>query len=134
MYNFELLIELFVLTLAVSRLSKAFVDEVWLFHVGIYIRHLAGVRYIKYTNEDGSHVYYDVYEVIQLYKDGDLDNPIRYPLNSISELFNCYWCCSIWVALAFIIIRVFSFDIYFVSTIVFAVSAASIYLKDKIYE
>lgn len=134
MYNFELLIELFVLILAVSRLSKAFVDEVWLFHVGIYIRHLAGVRYIKYTNEDGSHVYYDVEEVIQLYKDGDLDNPIRYPLNSISELFNCYWCCSVWIALAFIILRAFNFDIYFVSTIVFAVSAASIYLKDKIYE
>lgn len=133
MYNLELLIELFILTLAVSRLSKAFVDEVWLFHVGIYIRHLAGVRYIKYTLENGEHVYYEIDEVIQLYKDGDLDNPIRYPLNSISELFNCYWCCSVWIALAFTIIRTLSFNIYFVLTVIFAVSAASIYLKDKIF-
>lgn len=133
MYNLELLTELFILTLAVSRLSKASVDEVWLFHVGIYIRHLAGVRYIKYTQENGSYVFYEVDELIQLYKDGDLDNPIRYPLNSISELFNCYWCCSVWVALAFLLLRYINFDIYFVATLVFAVSAASIYLKDKIY-
>jgi hypothetical protein len=128
MYNFELLIELFLLTLAVSRLSNAAVDEVWLFHTGLYIRHIAGVRYIKNDNE-----YYNVEELIEHYRNDTLGTLVRYPISTFGELFNCYWCTSIWVALAFLILRFINLDIYFVVTLVFAISAASIYLKGKIY-
>jgi hypothetical protein len=128
MYNIELLIELFLLTLAVSRLSNAMVDEVWLFHTGLYIRHVAGVRYIKNDSQ-----FYSVQELIEHYRNETLETLVRYPTTTFGELFNCYWCTSVWVALAFLVLKSINIDIYFWVVLVFALSAASIYLKDKIY-
>lgn len=125
-FNLNLLIEIFVLSIATFRLSNMIVYEALPFHAGLRLRHFLGVKYIAYKDEYGENYYYNLDDVIKYYKKNLLNKLDQYSVHSISELVSCLWCCSVWVSGILMLLRFVSFDTYFVIILILSVSALSI--------
>lgn len=126
MYDLGFFIKLIVFSLACFRLTNMFYEEAMPFYIGLRIRHLAGIRYPNF--QDG---HLTLKEVIYNYQNKMLSDTQRISMNGFAELFNCFWCLSVWSAFVLVSLAYLfpEFGFYFV--IILCVSSLAIIIKEK---
>lgn len=93
---------LYVNSLATWRITSLLVQETGPYDVFNKFRDLVGIEYNEFSR--------------------------RIPTNEFAKMFSCFWCCSIWVATALVLVQRRPF------WEIFAYSAAAIYLNFAIGE
>lgn len=103
--DFAFLLRFMVMVMAVARVTRILVDET----IAEPIRKAVGI----YHNDAGKKITHDD--------------------TFLAQLLWCFWCTSVWISAAFVLVYALSPFLFDILSIPFAVSWAAIALYEKVY-
>lgn len=133
--NYILII--FLLVGFTMRLSYMLVYEEMPFYLGNIIRHIFGVRYwksMKYVETTGTTVreFLTLKQVVQHQKEDNLSKYSTFATHSLSNVFMCFWCNSVWTSALGVILYVTVPNVFIVLGLCLTSSMISIIISEKI--